>query len=228
MTSSHTQPPTLLLAHSEGLVREALVGMLEAHGFEVPHQADSLQSLLQWARGHLSTPVDLMLVESELPGFEVNHLEQLAALGRIVLLARPGSTEEPLSLMRSGASGSLSLNLDGGHFAQSLRLLIQGDVVVSGDIASTFSDLTAAARDNGNGLTDREREVLNLVAAGATNREIATSLIVTQHTVKVHLRHILEKLNLRNRQQAAAWAVRSGLVAEKPDSVVQDEEQPVP
>jgi len=63
-------------------------------------------------------------------------------------------------------------------------------------------------------LTDREREVLKLIGQGATNREIAQTLIISEHTVKSHLRSILSKLNIRNRQQAAVYAEREGLVAE--------------
>src|SRR5205823_8719941 len=62
-------------------------------------------------------------------------------------------------------------------------------------------------------LTDREKDVLRLVARGATNRDIADELIITENTVKVHLRNILDKLQLRNRQQAAAYAVQEGLVS---------------
>jgi DNA-binding NarL/FixJ family response regulator len=61
-------------------------------------------------------------------------------------------------------------------------------------------------------LSDREREVLSLVGKGATNREIAEKLIISEHTVKSHLRSILNKLNLRNRQQAAVYAEREGLI----------------
>jgi DNA-binding NarL/FixJ family response regulator len=61
-------------------------------------------------------------------------------------------------------------------------------------------------------LSERELEVLTLVSRGANNREIAESLTITENTVKVHLRHILERLDLRNHQRAAAYAVQEGLV----------------
>jgi DNA-binding CsgD family transcriptional regulator len=63
-------------------------------------------------------------------------------------------------------------------------------------------------------LTDREREVLSLIGNGATNREIAKTLIISEHTVKSHLRSILNKLNVHNRQQAAVYAERAGLIIE--------------
>jgi DNA-binding NarL/FixJ family response regulator len=70
------------------------------------------------------------------------------------------------------------------------------------------------ASKNKDDISGREREVLQLVCQGGTNREIAEKLIVSEHTVKVHLRNILNKLNLRNRQQIAAYAVQEGLVTE--------------
>jgi DNA-binding CsgD family transcriptional regulator len=66
--------------------------------------------------------------------------------------------------------------------------------------------------NDGEALTDREREVLSLIGNGATNREIAEILIISEHTVKSHLRSILNKLHLRNRQQAAVYAEREGLI----------------
>jgi DNA-binding NarL/FixJ family response regulator len=63
-------------------------------------------------------------------------------------------------------------------------------------------------------LTNREREVLSLIGNGATNREIAKTLIISEHTVKSHLRSILNKLNVHNRQQAAVYAERAGLIIE--------------
>jgi DNA-binding CsgD family transcriptional regulator len=77
------------------------------------------------------------------------------------------------------------------------------------------TDLAAvAATSPVDSLTDREREVLRLIGRGATNREIAQELIISEHTVKSHLRSILNKLNIRNRQQAAVYAEREGLVAD--------------
>jgi DNA-binding NarL/FixJ family response regulator len=73
------------------------------------------------------------------------------------------------------------------------------------------ADLVLKSKDD---ISGREREVLQLVCEGATNREIAERLIVSEHTVKVHLRNILNKLNLRNRQQVAAYAVQEGLVTD--------------
>jgi DNA-binding NarL/FixJ family response regulator len=84
---------------------------------------------------------------------------------------------------------------------------------VASSMDSIQNDIEPLKPDkNVENLSDREREVLSLVGKGATNREIAEKLIISEHTVKSHLRSILNKLNLRNRQQAAVYAEREGLI----------------
>ena len=79
--------------------------------------------------------------------------------------------------------------------------------------ASPETTITAKQVKPDSVLSTRELEVLSLVGNGATNREIAEKLIISEHTVKSHLRSILSKLNIRNRQQAAAYAEREGLIS---------------
>ena len=95
-------------------------------------------------------------------------------------------------------------------------MLAKGDIVVSQEMANGVkvelaADQVLKSRED---ISGREREVMQLLCEGATNREIADRLIVSEHTVKVHLRNILNKLNLRNRQQVAAYAVQEGLVTD--------------
>jgi DNA-binding NarL/FixJ family response regulator len=119
-------------------------------------------------------------------------------------------------MLEAGARGYLSVNLTSQEFVQALRLLAKGDIVVSQEMVNEVKVELAAdqASKNKDDISGREREVLQLVCQGGTNREIAEKLIVSEHTVKVHLRNILNKLNLRNRQQIAAYAVQEGLVTE--------------
>jgi DNA-binding NarL/FixJ family response regulator len=91
---------------------------------------------------------------------------------------------------------------------ESSGVLLEELVAISG---GNHRQMDAAAADRAK-VTEREREVLELLVQGATNRDIANRLRITENTVKVHLRNILDKLHLRNRQQAAAFAISSGLV----------------
>jgi len=134
----------------------------------------------------------------------------------VVILTQPQSTEAVLPILQAGARGYLSVNLSSREFVQALLMLAKGDIVVSQEMANDVKVELAAgqASKSKDDISGREREVLQLVCEGATNREIAERLIVSEHTIKVHLRNILNKLNLRNRQQVAAYAVQEGLVTD--------------
>jgi DNA-binding NarL/FixJ family response regulator len=167
----------------------------------------------------------VVLLDWDLPDREADTLKTLVqtVAGRpIVIISPPQPPDVIMAALQSGVRGCLSYNLTSEDFVDRLRLLAGGDLFISGDISHGLEAQFSAAEsaDTQDALSDREREVLSLVAYGSTNREIAEKLIVTENTVKVHLRHILEKLDLRNRQQAAAYAVRSGLVEnqEPPDN----------
>ena len=121
--------------------------------------------------------------------------------------------------IRAGARGYLLKTVALSELTRSIKLLAAGGSVITPRLAarllSQFVKLSPSTSqpvaDMGR-LTVREREVLGMVALGAQNKEIAGRLAISQHTVKVHLHNLLDKLELRNRRQAAAYAVQSGLV----------------
>ncbi len=125
------------------------------------------------------------------------------------------------TLLEAGASGCLSLNLSSEELIEFLNMIAQGDIIVSRGIVEQLVQELDQGHDREelfNSLSERQREVISLVVNGMTNREIASTLIITENTVKVHLRNILDKLDLRNRQQLAAFAAQSGLVSLNPSS----------
>jgi DNA-binding NarL/FixJ family response regulator len=136
---------------------------------------------------------------------------------KVVLVGQPKSSEAIVEAIQAGAQGFLSLDLPLEEFIFRLRLLAQGDFMVSHGLTPSLSQLweARALAETADELSQREREVLVLVSTGATNEEIAQELIITKNTVKVHLRHLLDKLDLRNRQQLAAYAAREGLFEER-------------
>jgi two-component system, NarL family, response regulator DevR len=120
--------------------------------------------------------------------------------------------------LRAGARGYLVKTLSGRELCQAVHTLADGGSVFAPSLAAQllnrFATLQAAGSMSqvvSTRLTARERQVLNLVGSGYTNHEIANELAITANTAKVHIRHILEKLNLRNRHQAAAFAVQHRL-----------------
>jgi DNA-binding NarL/FixJ family response regulator len=208
----------VLLTHRHTLTRECIAGLLEEAGFHVVATADREEELVRLAARY--NP-DILLLDWDLPKVPVNIIQQLTEKenfkGSVVLVGQPQPTESVVAGIQAGAKGCLSLNLPGEDFISRLRLLARGDFVVCQDMNFGLGPRKEEAKgvaETNSALSGREREVLVLVSTGATNKEIAQELIITENTVKGHLRHILDKLDLRNRQQLAAYAVREGIIKE--------------
>ena len=157
---------------------------------------------------------EILLVDPALPDLDLD------ALISNVAEASPGTAVAVLTDSRdgkylrgaveSGARAYLSMEGDAGELIQELKLIAAGHVIASGSAARDLSDLAGVNPQGSNdGLSDREIEIVNLVARGETNREIADTLVIAENTVKVHLRNIYGKLNLRNRQELTAYALQS-------------------
>jgi two-component system, NarL family, nitrate/nitrite response regulator NarL len=217
-TFSHSLdcPPSVLLAHAKQLIREVIAGVLGGAGFRILDQTDAIGQLHQMVRQH--NP-DLLLLDWELVGGQIDTLYALAKEfpdSRIVILSSAQSPPSVSTLLEAGASGCLSLNLSTEELIGSLNMISKGDIIVSRGIVEQLVQGLDPDNDQEelfNSLSKRQREVISLVVNGMTNREIASTLIITENTVKVHLRNILDKLDVRNRQQLAAVAAQSGLVS---------------
>lgn len=180
-------------------------------------QTDSVADLKRLIATHKP---DVVLLDWELPDGGAEAVESLVSTAEqttksvVAIVTRPQPAETFLAAIKTGVSGYLSVNSSPGEFLGALWMLAKGDVVVSREVAPDLKDElaskeTSAPKDD---LSGREREVLSLVSRKATNKEIADNLTITENTVKVHLRRILDKLDVRNRQQAAAYAAQEGLV----------------
>jgi DNA-binding NarL/FixJ family response regulator len=135
---------------------------------------------------------------------------------RILVLANPDSDAVLVyHALKAGATGCVSERANGDDLLKAIREVAAGEVVLTSPFLARLVDLIIANVDAGrpqqrklDSLSEREREVLALVAAGHTNREIARMLDVSESTVRSHLHHILEKLQLANRVQAATYALK--------------------
>jgi DNA-binding NarL/FixJ family response regulator len=114
--------------------------------------------------------------------------------------------------LESGAAGYLLKDADADEVAQAIRAAYAGQMHLNPTVARLLADSVRAPRRPGEDLTPREREVLGLVAEGASNRQIAETLVVSERTARTHVSAILSKLGLVSRTQAALWAVREGLM----------------
>jgi DNA-binding NarL/FixJ family response regulator len=138
---------------------------------------------------------------------------------KIVMLTVADDNQEIFEAIKSGAQGYLLKNLEPAQLYELLESISRGEAPLSGTIAAKilqeFTQPTLESSQDSDmvdELTEREISILELIVAGLTNKEIGTELFISENTVKIHLRNILEKLHLQNRIQAAVYAVRKGLV----------------
>ncbi|MFC4010923.1 response regulator [Nonomuraea purpurea] len=155
---------------------------------------------------------DVLLLDLKMPVLDgLGALERLnGSATRIVVLTSVSERSDVSPAMRAGAAGFLYKDIDPPALVQAVRAVHGGQVLLAPEAAEAV--LTTSGGPPGPvPLTEREREVLALIAAGRSNREIARSLAVAEKTVKTHVSNVLMKLGVQDRTQAALYAVRHGL-----------------
>jgi len=225
----------VLLANSSASVGYGLSLLLQEHGaFEVD-LVTAVDEVFESVRRHKP---DVIVVDAELPGLLYDEfMERLRMTINdppVVVVLGSDDVSDMQHALQAGARAYLSVAAEPEELAAKLKLAGQGNLVVSEQLATDFSDhlgwqdSDSASEDEQlpeHGLSEREVEVLTHLARGATNAEIAKALVITENTVKVHVRNILRKLDLRNRQQAAAYALQNSLVADIDFHALEDEEE---
>jgi len=206
----------VIVADDHSLFRDGVVSLLEAAGFDVVGQAGDGRQAVDLV---LELKPDLVLLDITMP-----HMGGLEALRRIrerapdvhaVMLTVSDEDADLLEAMRSGASGYLLKNLKSEEFLELLDGLARGETALTRQAASrVIHGLTQSGQTVGRGvlLTERELELLPLLVEGLANRAIAQRLSVSENTVKYHVKAILQKLDAKNRTEAAMFAIRAGLV----------------
>jgi len=168
---------------------------------------------------------DVILMDLNMPrcsGLEATQVLQTKMPQVNILVLTVSDNEADLfAAIKFGATGYILKNTEPEELIQAIFHIAQGGVIISPIMATKllteFKDLETGAerkpaQEAESNLSPREDEVLRLVAQGATNKEIADSLFISENTVKTHLRNIMDKLHLANRSQAAAYAVKKGLL----------------
>ena len=211
-------PLRVLVADDHRLFRQGIIGLMKTRRdlATVVAEASTGREAVEMARVHHP---DAILLDIAMP--DGNGLQALELLRReapqcaVIMLTASESNEDIYEAMRLGAAGYLLKSLDAADLFDTLTAVGNGEAQVTRAMAARLLKVIgqseahqrAAAMD----LTEREMDVLRLVAGGASNQHIADQLAISINTVKTHLRNILVKLQLDNRTQVAAYAVQTGL-----------------
>lgn len=204
----------VLVVDDHPLFRQGVVATLNHYPeLEVVGEASNGQEAVQLAK-ELSPNV--LVIDLNMPvmgGVEaIRQLQSLAPSINVMVLTVSEEEDDLFSAVAAGAKGYLLNNSTPDALHNAVLHIAEGGVLVSPAMATAL--LTALpvspepTTEAPNDLSRREQEVLELVSQGATNKEIASKLILSENTVKTHLRNIMEKLHVANRSQAAAYAVR--------------------
>ncbi|GAA4583599.1 response regulator transcription factor [Planotetraspora phitsanulokensis] len=216
-------PIRVLIADDQMMVRQGFTVLLNAEpGIEVVGQAvNGLDAVAKTAE--LEPDVVLMDIRMpELGGIEATRriTGAAGAAVKVLVLTTFDLDEYVYEALRAGASGFLLKDASAAELAHAVRVVAAGDALLAPTVTKRliveFSRMTAVPRaplkERVGDLTERETEVLCLIAQGLSNAEIAVRLVVAEQTVKTHVSRILVKLGLRDRTQAAVYAYETGLV----------------
>jgi DNA-binding NarL/FixJ family response regulator len=212
-------PLRVLVADDHRLFRQGLIGLMKTRRdlVEVIGEASSGREVVEMTA---ALHPDVVLMDIQMP--DGNGLEATACICQqypavtVVMLTASEAQEHLYRAVRLGAAGYLLKDLDADDLFKMLNAVRSGEIVMTPSMGTRLLRAVASPPKEFEGeeaLTERELDVLRLVARGASNSQIAEELTISVNTVKVHLRNILDKLRLDNRTQAAAYALRCGLVA---------------
>jgi len=212
----------VLIVDDHAMVRQGLRTFLElqdisALPIEVTGEAANGLEAVKLAKQTQPDIVLLDLVMPEMDGLQAtSKIIEASPRSRVIILTSFGEEDKVLPAVRAGAQGYLLKDIPPTELVQAVREVYRGKVQLHPEIAKKLMSLVAAKESPAshtltepeNGLTDREQEVLQLIADGMNNRDIAVKLVISEKTVKTHVSNILNKLHLDDRTQAAIYALR--------------------
>ncbi|WP_400994842.1 response regulator [Agromyces sp. GXQ0307] len=213
---------TLVVADDQALVRSGLSSILSKDpAFSVVGEAADGAEAVELARSHRP---DIVLMDLRMPNVDGLEATRRILQGddppRVVVLTTFDTDDNVYAALRAGASGFLLKDTSPEHLADALRRVMDGDAMLSPTVTRRLVDSFVSEPPRPDGsvpaalrtLSDRELEVLRVLARGTTNAEIACELYLAETTVKSHIARLLTKLGLRDRVQAVVLAHESGLM----------------
>jgi DNA-binding NarL/FixJ family response regulator len=209
----------VVIADDQPMMRAGFKAVLEATGdIEVVAEAGTGAEAVAAAKQHAP---DVVLMDIRMPEMDGIEATRRLPRDRILILTTFGLDDYIIAALRAGASGFLLKDAPTAQVIDAVRAVAAGDAVLSPAVTRQLLDqvarrLPAAVTQTPEALTqltDREREVLRMLAAGLTNAEIAHALVLSEATVKSHVSNLLGKLGLRDRVQAVIYAYETRLIA---------------
>ncbi len=205
----------ILLADDHAILRQGLRLILSADpAIQVVGEASNGEEAV--ARAEELNP-DVVLMDVHMPVVDgIQATQRIRASRpqiRILMLTVSDRDQDLFGALKAGAKGYLLKNTEARQVLDAIQRVYQGEAILPPTLAARVLDEFATPPPPVvNALTEREVEIIRLIAQGRGNKEIASLLALSENTVKTHVRHILDKLQLRSRSEAAAYAVQTGLV----------------
>ncbi|HEY7196207.1 MAG TPA: response regulator transcription factor [Gaiellaceae bacterium] len=210
----------VLLVDDHDLFRTGLKNLLGEQGLHVAGEAENGDVAVRLVQ---ELAPDVVVMDLNMPGPSgvdtIREITAMAPLTRVVVLTISDDDNDVVSAVMSGACGYLLKDASVDQLVAGIRAAAAGESLISPQIAAKMLQLLRANQSSADAadrirseLSDREIEVLKLIANGKDNAEIARQLFISPKTVKNHISNILMKLQIENRIQAAVYAVRSGIV----------------
>ena len=202
-----TMPPRLVIADDHVLFRQGLKSLLMLQPdievvAEVERSAD-LPAALE------SAGADIVLLDLQMDGWTMEEIPRLASLATVIVLTASESVENGIRALRLGARAIVHKRFAIETLMDAIHSVLQGHAWMPPALQTHFAEHDAP---NAKHLSERETEVVRLVASGLRNAEVAARLSIRESTVKTHLNNAFQKLELRDRLELTRYAIRTGLV----------------
>ena len=212
-------PASILLIDDHPLLRQGIKQLIEMEDdMQVVGEASNAADGIRLAQ---EIEPDLILMDLNMP--EMNGIEALKKLreesisSRIIMFTVSDHEDDVVAALRAGADGYLLKDMEPEDMIKQLHQAAVGKMVISDRLTTLLAQALRsqkpqqASRPDFDSLTPREKDILRLIAEGLSNKMIGRKLDISDGTVKVHVKHLLKKLNLRSRVEVAVWAVEEGL-----------------